>query len=290
MVFSERRKHLKKYGMCFWIVGLLILFYPSFVSASSYYVNDQGLELTELEYNNLKTLYSDARISTLTNEEYENLESMNLDYNSVRKSYKYVKDTYNNVTGEVVSEEITELEYNNFENIPQPISSMYETTYKRLALTVAQSSSTSAYVSFSTLWKVIPATRSYDVIGIRLSGADEVNGSQEGNQTYLLDGSYSTVHYTWNGTNINNLSNGFGISMNIVNSDIDYLECGISVIISFANTPITVFASYQHATSDISLATSKSYTLGSGGLGNVFIFTGNIENYYDCTPGVYDGF
>ena len=43
-----------------------------------------------------------------------------------------------------------------------------------------------------------------------------------------------------------------------------------------------VYASYQHAKSSVSQADSKSFSISSSGLGNVFYFSSlNIRNKYD---------
>ena len=49
----------------------------------------------------------------------------------------------------------------------------------------------------------------------------------------------------------------------------------------------TVYASYQHATSSISLASSKYYTISKSGYGKVFSFYNNMSSKYDGMGGVY---
>ena len=52
-------------------------------------------------------------------------------------------------------------------------------------------------------------------------------------------------------------------------------------------TQIIHYATYQHATTNVSLATSKSYSFNSTGLGGVLKFnTSQISNYYDGMEGV----
>ena len=48
----------------------------------------------------------------------------------------------------------------------------------------------------------------------------------------------------------------------------------------------TIYASYQHSTSTISLADSKNYTIGKNGLGNVFIFSNGLGSKFDAMRGI----
>ncbi len=48
----------------------------------------------------------------------------------------------------------------------------------------------------------------------------------------------------------------------------------------------SVYASYQHSASNISLQTSSYYTMGAGGYGNVFLFYGGAGSYFDGMGGV----
>lgn len=76
--------------------------------------------------------------------------------------------------------------------------------------------------------------------------------------------------------------------MNITNdSTINYLENYIESAVKFNGNFQWAGASYQHATSNTTLAQSKSYTLAENGKNGVILFTGNIGEKYDNMPGVY---
>ena len=77
--------------------------------------------------------------------------------------------------------------------------------------------------------------------------------------------------------------------MNLLNSDVTYLECTIDSSLMLTDLPAGLFTSYQHATEDVSLATSKNYTIGVG-LGSVFLFNNGIASKYDGMEGTYDYF
>ena len=80
------------------------------------------------------------------------------------------------------------------------------------------------------------------------------------------------------------LSKGVGISMNLVDSGSDYK---LYLFIKGTSNPGTTYGTYQHATSNISLNTSKSYTFTTSpnsGLGGVL--NHNYPSYFDNMQGV----
>lgn len=273
---------------------ILVLLIPFFVSAqsvnqndSAVYINDNNVTIPVDTYNNLRKIYSEEFLSVMSQDKYNELMAKNIDFSSIQKTIKYFKTDYNFVTGEVRNTEVTEEEYNNVSDMTIIQRGTYiETTYKKVALS-AMSSGSSAGLILSCVWKIIPATRSFDVMGFRFEGSSVINGSQGGFQIYKLNGSTSTISYAWNGTNINRFSNGFGISMNLVNSNITYLENDIEADIAKSSSYNNIFATYQHATNDISLATSKNYTISAGGLGNVLYFNGSAGGNFDAMQGLY---
>lgn len=292
MMFSERRKSVlkkTKRDMLLFLIGILLIF-PSLVNADSY-TTAKGLELSEEEYNNFSLIYPDTFIENMSEEHYNRISSMNIDFSTATKIIKYYKTDYNNVTGEVINTEVTETEYNNATPASQDRSLVYETSYKKLVLSLSKTTTASAYASVDLFWKIMPSVRSFDVIGMRLSNLSVINGTQSGFQFYTSGGTQQSVYYHFNGTNINNLYNGFGISMNLVDASVTFLECFVDANLSIDGYPASVYGSYQHATSNITLAKSQSYTLGAGGLGSVFIFNpASYYNYFDQMPGLYTGF
>ena len=273
------------------VIAAVLLLLPTNIFAiqvGDTITNSQGTEITMEDYAKLQTMFSDAYIDTLTHSEYERIMDLDLDFDNVQTSIKYYKTEYNNTTGQVTNTEISELEYSLANpDIVAPQATVVETAYKRIQLNVVADGASNAFFTFTAHWKIMPATRSYDVIAARLSGFTKINGTQQGKQLYKLNGSYNYIQYSFNGTNINNQSNGFGISMNLVDSNVTELECEIDSSLTIDVSTPFIAASYQHAIQNVSLATSKSYTLTSGGLGGVILFSGNIYNYYDNMNGTY---
>ncbi len=276
---------------------LIILFVPfGFVKAQnisddiSYITNQNGVRISMIDYNLLTNIYSDAYIQTMTSEGYENFKAKNININNLVKSEKYYKTVIDHLNNVVTNTEVTENEFNNYNPNIQTlsVSNFVETQYKKLSLTLSDNHNGYGDIFVGLLWKMIPSTRAFDVIAVRYVGMTDVDGTQWGKQIWGTNGNYTYVNYGWNGTNINRQDNGFGISMNITNdSTINYLENYIESAVQFTGNFQWAGASYQHATSNTTLAQSKSYTLAENGKNGVILFTGNIGEKYDNMPGVY---
>lgn len=276
---------------------LIIIFVPfGFVKAQnisdniSYITNQNGVRISMTDYNLLTNIYSNAYIQTMTSEGYENFKAKNININNLVKSEKYYKTVIDHLNNVVTNTEVTENEFNNYNPNIQTlsVSNFVETQYKKLSLTLSDNHNGYGDIFVGLLWKMIPSTRAFDVIAVRYVGMTDVDGTQYGRQIWGTNGNYSYVEYGWNGTNINRQDNGFGISMNITNdSTINYLENYIGSAVQFTGNFQWAGASYQHATSNTTLAQSKSYTLAEDGKNGVILFSGNIGSKYDNMPGVY---
>lgn len=272
--------------MFYALVGVITIF-PILTFAESI-TNINGIVISEEEYNNFLKVRSHESIMVMNEDDYIKLKS--LDYSNVMTETKYIETTYNPSLNLTTERELTKYEYENYgqTNNNSRLSSgsvTYETTAKELILSVL-GGSTYNYTTLTATWKYIPTTRSFDVIGFLGDGFEFRNGSQNGEQIYITNGNYTVIDYAWNGTNIKKFDEGFGISMNIVNNDITFLqlfaECDIKQTTQYGS----ILASYQHAISSVSLANSQNFTLGSTGLGSVFIYPYSITERYDGMSGV----
>ena len=79
--------------------------------------------------------------------------------------------------------------------------------------------------------------------------------------------------------------NGFGISMNLVDAATEF-QLDIEAIVKSTSKWATVYASYQHAATNVTLAQSKAYNISHNGYGEVINFATAVENYYDGMQGV----
>ena len=268
-----------------------------------YFTNLNGVQLTKTEYDNLRKGFDESTINTMSEEMINNIK----DDENIRKitTTKYVKTSTRYINGNAVSnseEEISSVEYNNSPSnsiiAPTRSSSFVgndyvETNYKKITLTVTYGGSVSSkYVTLTNVWKTIPAVKSFDVLAIAPGVAAMtfgLDGHRSGYQKW--DGNiinYSANSDNWKTVNSNVLgSKGLGLSQNIVNDTTTSLENSITVVFLCGADPFPVRATYQHATSSVTLSQSQNYTIGTDGMGGVLKFSSSIWNKYDNTPGLY---
>jgi len=266
------------------LISILFIF-PITINAESI-TNNNGVVISEQEYNDFLKIYDSEYIMNMSETKYNKLKEV--DFNDITTTSKYIETVYNPNLQLTTEKEITKSEFDNYNPIMPLLdngSATYETTAKRIIMSIV-GSSTWNYVTVALTWKGIPSTRSFDVIGVRGYGLEFRDGSQTGEQIYTLDGNYTVIDYAWNGTNIQKHDNGFGISMNIVNSDITSLQAVVDCDVKATITHPTVYASYQHAVDNVTLAQSQNYTLGGAGLGSVFVYPYSISQKYDGMSGI----
>ena len=208
----------------------------------------------------------------------------------VASDTSYIKTT--NINGVSLHEIITEEEYNNVGEVTNPLITPFnyaETNYKRLDIWVWHSGNDIYAGELELVWKVIPATRSFDVIAFRGQGMKVIENSEMGAQTYYVNDVEHVISYAYNGTNIQKRDLGYGISMNLVNgSDVNGFVLYTSAIFEkTVSGTAYVYGSYQHATENVTLAESQNYDIHAAGLGNTIYFYGNTVTKYDNMPGVY---
>ena len=276
------------------LIGVGFIF-PIGVNAETI-INNNGIEITEEEYNNFIKVHSHEYIMTMNEDQYEKL--LSLDYDNVVTTKKYIATTYNPSLMLTTETELTELEYENFivpeagmENPNNPnlndSGATYETTVKKLIMAYTGGLNWD-YVTLTASWKYLPSVRVFDVIGFRGDGFTFRNGSQEGSQMYIdANGDYQSIYYSWNGTNIKKFDDGFGISMNLVNPTIQALVLDAECDVRADVTHPVIFGAYEHAVnSSVTLANSQNYTMGGSGLGSVFVYPYSISSKYDGMSGV----
>lgn len=240
--------------------------------------------LTDEEYSRLKIIFSDARIATMSDEDAQRYLSYDLENSIIVNKYYRVTETSNGtVSAEVTKTEAEEASQATNNNLTRGAS--YKTTYKNIQISASPTSDNYYYIKFFTCWLLTPKVKSYDVNAMRVDDATIVAGTQKGTQSYGTNGNYSTISYAYNGTNMVNQSDGFGISMNLVDAATGF-QLEIEAIVVSTSKWATVYASYQHAASNVTLAQSKSYNISHNGYGEVINFATAVENYYDGMQGV----
>lgn len=218
------------------------------VKAESYYTNNNGVSLTEKEYNYVIDFYGDDYPSKMTAEDYNWIQKMDVN----NRDYKIEKYYDNDTTTR---------------------SSFHQTSSKYLAISSACGNTCA--VTIKLQWLKNPNVRSYDVIGARFVNTSLISGSA----STKVSSSAGTSYYS----NYQYFSNGFGNSVKLPS---DATSIVVQQTFDVQNSG-TVYGSYQHATGYISLAQSKKYSIDLNGSGNVFLFNSSVDDYFDQMGGVW---
>lgn len=235
---------MRKKLLFIFLLGLILIPYATYAKENEYYINYNGVEIERHLYDELCDIYSVGYVEFLTYEEFENLTENGLS--------NITKETY--------------IEGNSFSKGPY-----YSTGSKSVSLV-----KNGSYITLLGSWIVVPNTKSYDVIAVRLSGVS-LDGSYSFKQSYIYGGNYNVIY---NGNN-QSFSNGFGSSAKLQNGTNQ--EYSLTFKVSGSGT---VYGSYQHAVSSVTLNQSKDYTISSSGFGGVINFSSSVSGYYDGMTGV----
>ena len=214
-----------------------------------YYINKYNVELTKEEYDFLSKFYWEGYQDDMTLSDYQEFVESNI------------------MNGEFETVEINHLENDGL--------ILYSTSHETNSKTMKISKSCNSKCSISVVvtWKNIPNTKSYDVIGAYLDGVNLLSKvSTNAKASGITNSTFE----------IKKDNNGFGASISLPTSGSNYV---ISQTYTVSKGG-TVYASYQHAKSSISLANSKNYTISREGYGGVFKFGGTAANIYDAMGGV----
>lgn len=246
-------KKLKFYNF---ILMVSVLFFTCFIISSkvdanstndTYFENKNGVVFSKNEYDFISKMYWDGYQSFMTIEEYNDLKKYNL-----------------------MNQEVEIIFYEAPKNMLVPFSTSISSADKSLKMSKACTTNCVLVVTLS--WLRNPTVRSYDVIGAYLDGTTFV-----GTPTTVVVSDASRVSIT----DLKKTSNGIGSSFKLPSGS------NIKITQTFrVNKGGHVYASYQHAMSNSSLAISKDYSFSKLGYGSVFSFSQNAKKYYDGMGGV----
>lgn len=235
--------------ICLFIFATVVMCGEAFAS-EIYYTNNNDVIFTKEEYDFLSKMYWEGCQELFTQNDYEDFVNSKI----IEGEFQSVEATYNDNL------------------LIRPFSENSAESNSKI-IKISTSCQSNCTVSVVVTWKTLPNTRSYDVVGARLSGNKLINI----NHTKATSSTQKN-----SSTEAKKLNNGFGVSVLLPNT-------GTTFIISQGYTVTkggTIYASYQHAKSSISLANSKNYTISSQGYGGVFKFSGTAANIYDQMRGV----
>ena len=135
--------------------------------------NVKAANLTDEEYARLRNLFSDARISYMSDEEAARYLSYDLEHvNKVSKYYKVTETTNGTITTEVSKEEAIAAAENNISTR----ATYHTTSYKNIRISTMKLSTNVYYVNLTNEWLITPRVKSYDVIAMRVDDATVNSG------------------------------------------------------------------------------------------------------------------
>ncbi len=250
----------------------------------SFLTKANAATLTDEEHNRLKIIFSDARISVMSDEEAQKFLSYDLENTKKVSKYFKVTETANGTTSKEVTKDEAE---NAFEQAQTTRAAAHKTSYKNVQITSTNMGNNKHSVTLINRWLVTPKMKSFDVMAMRTDDASVIAGSQDGVQTYWAasNGDYQHIYYSYNGRNMVIKDNGFGISMNLVD-DASYFESDITANVNAQTEFAKVFGTYQHAVYKVTLAQSQAYLISHNGLGEVLNFASSVRDKYDGMQGV----
>lgn len=225
---------------------------------NAFFTTFGGVELTEFQYNTLVDMLSEERVKMISEEDYNNLHVERM----IEGEYKYKTEEY------VITD-------NSYTGILTPYA-YHETTSKKLTLSIA-CNSTICSVASTAYWKKVPATTSYDVIGVRLEN------------TTFHDGAHDFTYKTTDGKKVYTCDKSIRTSkgaacIHKISSNIDYIALDVNVNYAYNGS---IFASYQHATKSVTLTQASSFEFKGTGFGSVFYWASQtVRAKYDQMAGV----
>lgn len=242
------------------VFGLLIFIFmfiglPN-VKASTFYTNSSGVDFTEEEYEYISEMYFDGYQEYMTQEDLDKMVELDLIGKPITKQTSNSGIIGSNIVG------------------TRNYDSSY---YAGRTISISSSCASQCLVTLKAQWSGTPTIQSWDTIGFRVLNVtiNTINGA-------MVTGTGYSVAYGPASTSFQQFSTGFGYSVKLGNAN------NLKITTSMYTEPGgTVYGSYQHATVNTSLATSKLYTIALGGYGSVFMFYGNAFGIYDGAPGVY---
>lgn len=230
------------------LLGLFtfILFTDYGYAKETYYYNNNGVSMSQKEYDFLSSLYWDGYQQYITKEQFD----------AMRKDDLFDKSIISDIYYPLIT----------------PFATSFSDSNKTLK--ISKVCSTKCIVSVTLKWNNSPNLRSYDVIGVYFTNTNLI-----GTPTTLLTSSSGSSNIS---DNIKQTANGYGVSFKLPASGNNIT---ITQTYQFTKSG-NVYASYQHAISNISLNDSKNYTFSRNGYGGVFKFSGIALTTYDRMNGV----
>lgn len=241
-------KLFSKKNICCFMIAICVVSFQNVKAAEEdvYYTNSNNVSFTKEEYDFFTAMYYEGYQDIVTPELFAMFEK-DVMHPDLVVTKKYTQYVIPTTRGTIVSSQ-----------------------YKTLQISYAKL--TRCNVSISLDWHASPSVRSYDVIGAYLRNVTRVGTPY----TTVSAGGITTIE-----NDLKTTDTGFGVSILLPSKDY------IKIAQTFnTTTGGEVYASYQHAKSNVSHSDSKNYSIGIAGLGHVFDFDSSVWSKYDAMEGV----
>lgn len=269
----------------------------SIVMASEcYYKNEEGVVFTKKEYNKVKEYFNKDAIEQMPESIAEVLmeeEIVDAEYKEVYYEVIEKFDKEGKLVG-IKEKQISEMEATQSLKTETYKSSdrkggledtaKYSTSMKKMKLYGVKDGASVVHVTMQNEWVKLPKVRSFDVIAIRFGSAAAKVSADAIHASQIWDN--NKISYNPYKNHIRKASQGIGVSMNLSDKAKTSLRSTLSVTFVSGKDPIKIYGSYQHAIKEVSLETSKKYTISKEGYGDVIKFDDDVKDKYDNTKGV----
>lgn len=253
------------------ILLFILILMPGVVLASEEYQNYFGITMTEEEYSNLYELgFTEDEIYYMSESEFNYNKDLNGNLEATSTRY-FANIIRYDATGRIISNsdmEITEEDYN--AEVVMPLSDGYtETTYKKMRTTIAANGAKYRY-KVTLTWKIMPAVRSYDIIGIGcVSSKVYISGdTQRFSQTYCVNNSCTnTATYSTRMTG----ANGSGVSFKVpsstsITSMQSFFYYDVNKNTTNTITYMLAYGDYSHAVETVTAGAAQGFGVNQAGI------------------------
>lgn len=232
-------------------------------------------------------VYAEEDDWVLVDENTKYLKTITYYNNNIYNSGEILSNMYgaSSTTYEITEEEYNQATANGFSNYVINGSTTIETTYKCMTTSLVSNGSYFRYKNVLN-WKIMPAVRSNDIIGIGFLGNVELNGNPTFELKYCLSG--GSCYYNHNNFYPQTFSNGASATFNLPNStSVNLLRVTYYFDVKKKNPSNTIYSQaaygdYAHATSSTNIILALDHQVIQN-VGIVFDDL-NVESHYDSIP------
>ena len=269
-------------------------------NAQPYYINNNGIEMSEKNYNNLKGLgFTDQQIAKMNNETFS--KKKDIEATVVAQNVKhYVKVSYlQNGLPKERYEVVTENEYqgrlNNPGNLLRSVSGSYYNgmaANDQLAIVTTISNINDTFMQYrlDVYNYDIPTNRSFDIYGIGIeNGKVQVASAIECEQSWNYSNGSSDNNY---GCYPKSQTTGGSVMFELPSGNISNLETYISFwVAKYPDTGtinyLEAAGDYAHAINTVSDAVFNYYTVNISGIGVYSPYSTSYLKYFEPASGAH---